>query len=229
MAYVSVNENSPAVAIGLTMKPLQLVVATNEEIPSTTIVEHLDTICSTLKKRSDAKFCTCSDLNLQSNADIREESPDPAFFDENLESHYSTLFLQIYKYSHDKLHTKHKKTREFLEGFRNQLTVWKTQVTRERGDRYDPVEPHKTFFDSLNCFMLSCFRLRHSLIKLSQSGWRMDATEMNTLRSAWYNIQADAENTLAQKVRGMSMCDYWARRVFLAGQRPDKKEKPLQL
>ncbi len=84
----------------------------------------------------------------QSNADLREELPDPAFFDENLESHYNTLFLQIYNYSHEKLLTKHKKRWRVLEGFRNQLTVWKTQVTRERGDRYDLIEPQKTFFDS---------------------------------------------------------------------------------
>ena len=116
-----------------------------------------------------------------------------------------------------------------LRGFSQSIDVWKTQVTRERGDRYDLIEPQKTFFDSLNCFMLSCFCLQHSLIKLSPSGWKMDATEINTLSSACYNIKADAENTLAQKVRGIFMCDYWARRVFLAGQRPDKKEKPLQL
>lgn len=234
LAYVSVNESSPALAIGLTIKPLQLVVATNKEIPSPTIVEHLSTICSTLKNISDAKFCTCSDHN-PSNADLGEESPDPDFFDENLEFHYSNLFLQIYKYSHEKLQTKHQKRWKVLKGFGNQLTVWKTKVTREQGNREELVEPHKTFFDSLNSFRSSGLGLRDGLIEFSRSGWKMDATEMDTLRSDWYNILADAKNILDQKVGGISMCDYWAMRVFVAGQqpdqkeRPDKKEKPLQL
>ncbi len=58
LAYLSVNKSSPTVAIGLTMKPLQLVVTTNDEIPSTSIVEHLDSICSTIRNRSDAKLCS---------------------------------------------------------------------------------------------------------------------------------------------------------------------------
>lgn len=80
LAYGSVNETSPCVAIGLTRKPLQLVVTMNEEIPSPTILENLNTICSILKNISDAKFCTCPDLNF-SNADLRKESPDPGFVD----------------------------------------------------------------------------------------------------------------------------------------------------
>lgn len=44
-----------AIAIGLAMEHLQLVVATNEEVPSTTIAEHLDNICSTLKRLFDTK------------------------------------------------------------------------------------------------------------------------------------------------------------------------------
>ncbi len=87
LAYLSVNESSLAVAIGLTMKPLQLVVTTNEEIPSTAIAEHLDTICSILKNMSDAKFCTSSDPNSQSNADLRGESPYPDFSDSNCKEH----------------------------------------------------------------------------------------------------------------------------------------------
>lgn len=63
LAYVSVNESNPAVAIGLAMNPLQLMVTTNEDIPSQTIVKHLNTICSTLKNISDENFCTCSDSN----------------------------------------------------------------------------------------------------------------------------------------------------------------------
>lgn len=98
LAYILVNKSSPVVAIDLTMKLLQLVVTLNKEIPSPNIVKHLNTIYSTLKNIFKAKFCTCSDLN-PSNAELREELPNPDFFDKNLESHYDILFLQIYKYN----------------------------------------------------------------------------------------------------------------------------------
>ena len=203
-------------------------VTTNEELPSPTIVKHLNTICSILKNISDAKFCTCSDHN-PSDADLREESPDPDFFDENLESHYNNLFLQIYKYSHDKLQTKHQKRRKVLEGFAKQYTVWATKVKQEQGNRLDRVGPHKTFFKTLNSFWASAVCLRDSLIQFSQSGWETGATKMSDLRTYWHNIQAHANDILGQKVGNISMCDYWAQKVFQAGQRPDKKEKPLQL
>lgn len=130
------------------MKPLQLVVTTNEDVPSTTIFKHLDTICSALQNISDAKFGTCSDPTSLSNADLRELSPPPDFFDENLDSRYNNLFLQIYKYSHDRLQPKNIKRWEVIDGFCNQLTNWKDKVAREQGNRSDLDEPHKTFFDT---------------------------------------------------------------------------------
>ena len=209
LAYVSVKESSPAVAIGLTMKPLQLVVTTNGEIPSTSILEHLDTICSTLQNISDAKFCTCSDPNSQSNADLREESPYPDFSDSNLEYHYNNLFLQIYKYSHDRLQIKNKKRWEVLVGFSSQFTVWKTKIIRERGNRYDLDEPHKTFFATFRSFCISGYGLRRRLTRLSRSGWKMDAIEMDALRSHWHNMQAYAVDILGQKVGEISICNQW--------------------
>ena len=230
LAYVSVNKSSSlAVAISLTMKPLQLVVSTNNKVPSTSILEHLDTICSTLQNISDAKFGTCSDPNSQSNADLREVSPAPDFFDENLESHYNNLFLQIYKYSHDRFQLKNKKRLEVIDGFRNQLTDWKNKVTREQGNRSDLNEPHKTFFDTFNDFCLSGFSLRDCLDQFSQSSWKIDADKMHKLKSHWNQMLACAKDILGQEVGGKSICDHWAIREFPAGQRPNKKEKPLQL
>ena len=69
LAYVSINKTSLHVAIGLTIKPLQLMVTTNKNILSLTIVEHLNSICSTLKNILDAKFCICPDVNF-SNIDL---------------------------------------------------------------------------------------------------------------------------------------------------------------
>lgn len=118
LAYVSLNEISSTVAIGLTIKPLQLVVQTNNEIPSTTILERLESICSTLQNISDAKFCTGSDPNSQSNADLREVSPPPDLLDEKLYSHYH-LFLQIYRYSYSRLLPKNEKRWDVIDRFRN--------------------------------------------------------------------------------------------------------------
>ena len=65
LAYVSVNERSPTVTIGLTMKSLQLVVTTNDKIPSTALLEHLDSIYSTFRNISNVKFSKCLDPNSQ--------------------------------------------------------------------------------------------------------------------------------------------------------------------
>lgn len=56
LEYVSVIESPSVVAIGLIMKPLQLVVATNNQTPSETLDKYLTTICLTLQKLSDRKF-----------------------------------------------------------------------------------------------------------------------------------------------------------------------------
>lgn len=109
------------------------------------------------------------------------------------------------------------------------MSVWKTEVAGERGNRYNPVEPHKTIFDSVNAFWYSALDLRDSSIKFSQTGWEFDATEMGTLRASWHETQARAGDILGQKVGDISMCDHWALRVFPVDQRPDKKKIPLQL
>ncbi len=108
-----------------------------------------------------------------------------------------------------------------------QFTDWKTKVIRERGNRYDLQERHKTFFATLQSLSMSYFGLRRHLIRLSQSGWKMDITEVQGLRSQWHDMQTYALDILGQKVGAISMCDYWATMVI--GQGPDKKEKPLQL
>lgn len=56
LASVSANESSLDVAIGLRVKPLQLVVATNNQIPCETLAKHLKTTCSILKELFDKKF-----------------------------------------------------------------------------------------------------------------------------------------------------------------------------
>lgn len=211
------------------MKPLQLLVTANEETPSTTVVEHLNTICSILKNISDTKFSTCSYPDLSSDSVLREESPLPDVFDENLDSHYNNLFLQIYKYSHKRILTKNKRRLQVLESFGNQLTVWKNRVPRERGNRLDLDEPHKVFIDEINALWVSGSGMEICLNNLSQSGWKLDLTERVELRGYCHLMQAEVKYLLGQKAGGISMCEYWAMKVFPANQRPDSKKKPLQL
>ena len=70
------------------MNPLQLVVATDEEIPSETLVEHFTSICSTLKILSDANF-----PNKLSHVNLREESPQPDLKDVRFQALYDDFFL----------------------------------------------------------------------------------------------------------------------------------------
>ena len=151
----------------------------------------------------------------------------PDFLDENLDSHYDNLFLQIYKCSHDRLQPKNKKRWEVIDRFRSQLTGWKNEVSR--GNRSDLDEPHKTIFDTLNVFCISGYSLRYCLDQFSRSRWKMDADKMDGLKTHWHHMLAYATDILGQEVGGRSICDHWAMKVFLADQWHDKKEKPLQL
>ena len=70
LAYLSVNKSSPIIVIGLTIKPLQLLVIINNKILSITIFKYPNNIYSTLQNISDAKFYIYLDPNSQSNADL---------------------------------------------------------------------------------------------------------------------------------------------------------------
>lgn len=228
LAYVSVNESSPAVAIGLNLKPLQLVVATNEEIPSKTIVEHLTTIYSALKNLSDTKYYTFSGLK-SPNVNLREVSPGLDMDDENLQPFYDDLFLQIYKYSNARLQTKHSKRWEVIEGFRRQYHLWRNGITPEQETRCDQVELHQTFFSCIASFRITGLGLRDCLLQFCHSDWKLDMAELALLRSRWERVQSHAASVLDLTVKGKSACDYWAEKVLPGGQPPDTIHKPLQL
>lgn len=57
LAYISVNKSSPTILIGPIIKSLQLVVTINDEIFSTIILKHFDSICFNFQNISDPKFC----------------------------------------------------------------------------------------------------------------------------------------------------------------------------
>lgn len=182
LAYVSVNESSSAVAIGLTMGPLQLVVATNEEIAPKPILEHLTTICSTLKNLSDTNFNGFSVKNLQS-VNLREMSLELDLEDENLQSLYNDLFLQLYKYSYDRLQTKHAKRWEVIEGFRSQYVGWQNTIALEQGTRCVQIESQETFLSLIERFWICSMGLRDCLDQFCRSGWKIDIDEMEVLKT----------------------------------------------
>lgn len=211
-----------------TMEPLQLVVATNEEIASKPIQEHLTTICSTLKKLSDTKFNEFSVKNLQS-VNLREMSPELDLGDENLQSLYNDLFLQLYKCSYDRLQTKHAKRWEVIEGFRSQYVGWQNTIALEQGTRFGQIESQETFLSLIERFWICSMGLRDCLDQFCRSGWKIDIDEMEVLKTNWQEIQTCAWNLLDSVVEGNSACAYWAKKVVPNGQQCNKRERPLRL
>lgn len=207
--HVSISESSSVVAVGLRMKPLQLVVATNDQIPCKTLIEHLTTICSTLKKLSDTKFSySFPDTNL------REVSPELDLEDGKLQALYDNFFLQLYKYGYERLKTKHVKRWNVFEDFRRQYSGWIERITQHQGTRCDQIEPHKTFFSDIGLFRVFNLRLQDCLSKFYRYGWKMDKNEMEILRLRWHQILTRAESILDLVVEGNSeACDYWAKKV----------------
>ncbi len=139
LAYVSMDNSSPVVAVGLIMNPLQLVVATNEDNPTETMLKHLKTICCKLKKTSDTKF-----PHKLSHVNLREVSPKPDLTDVRLEALCNDLFLKIYKYSYGRWKKKHLKRWKVVEAFRDQLQLWKNADQETERDKIE----HKQIFIS---------------------------------------------------------------------------------
>ena len=132
LAYVSMDKSSPAVAVGLTMNPLQLVVATNEDNPTDTMLEHLNTICSTLKTIFDTKF-----PQKLSHVNLREVSPKPDLMDVRLDALCNDLLLRLYKYSYGRWKEKHLKRWKVVEAFRNQLQLWEDADQETERDKFE--------------------------------------------------------------------------------------------
>ena len=126
----------------------------------------------------------------------------------------TTMFLQIYKYSHDRLQPKNKKRWEVIYRFSNQFTGWKNEVLQ--GNRSNLDEPHKTYFDTLNKFCLSGHSLQYCLDQFSRSGWKMDADKLDELKTHWNHMLAYVKDILGQEVGGRTICDHWALKIFLA-------------
>ena len=170
LAYVSVHKSSPAVAIGLTMNPLQLVVATNEDNPSKTIFNHLTAICSTLKKISDAKY-----PHKLSHVNLREVSPKPDLMDMRLEALCNYLFLRLYRYSYGRWREKHLKRWKVFEAFCHQILAW--EDAHQETER-DKIEQKEIFLEYLEEFRLCALSLQVCLDKTCRPDCENDINEM---------------------------------------------------
>lgn len=101
------------------MKPLQLVKATNDEIPCETFVKHLTPTCFFLKKLSDKCF-----FYSFPNANLRQVKSKPDLEDEQLQALYNDFFLWSYKYGYNRLQKNHAKRWKIFEDFRNYYIDW---------------------------------------------------------------------------------------------------------
>ena len=206
LAYVSMDNSSPVVAVGLTMNPLQLVVATNEDNPTKTMLEHLKTVCSTLKKISDTKFPhKLSDVNL------REVSPKPDLTDVRLEALCTDLFLKIYKYSYGIWKKKHLKRWKVVEAFRDQLQLWKNA---DQETERDKIEHKQIFIIHFIDFWGTALDLQDCVYQTCRPGCKTDINEMGTLKRKWQTLIAVSAKILDLTAEGgTKACDYWAKKV----------------
>lgn len=209
LAAVCVNSNRSVVAIGLTMKPVQLVVATNNQVLYNTLVEHLKDTCSTLKTISDTKFSNTFPV-----ARLRETSPQLDLDDVNLEAAYHSFLLQSYKYSYDRTQKKHEKRWNIFEEFRSQCHDWVSRTTELQGTRIDEIEPHATFFNDIKDFRCFNMGLQDCLNNFCQSDWIMDREKMQYFKSTWQLLLSCASRLLDGK---HDLCDQWAKTVAPCG------------
>lgn len=133
LAYVSGKDSNSVVAIGLRIKPVELVVATNDQIPCETLFKHLTDICSTLRMLSDTRFSSSSPPDVK----LGEVSFKPGLQDEKLQDLYDDLLLQLYKYGYEKMQTKHVKRWGAIERFGHMYSSWGERMIHQHGTKCD--------------------------------------------------------------------------------------------
>lgn len=216
LAGVCAREKNEVVAIGLQLsKPIELILATNEDRSSDTIITHLTTICSMLKKISDRIFSSSL-----SKADEEKVSPkvDSEDMDMELEDLYHQFFLMVCTYSYDKLMLRHAKWWSTLEAFRAQSLEWVQKMKQEGGepeDAADLVGPYQSIFRSLIQFRENSMVLQTSLVECCQTE-KVGSTEMQLLVTRWQQMIINANSILIDS----SACEFWATKVAIDGELP---------
>lgn len=214
LAELCSRGKNETVAIGLKIgKPIEFILATNEDHPDDTIILHLTTLCSILKRISDQIFS----LRL-SKADNQRESPGIDSEDVELEDLHHEFFLEVYKFSYDKLMLKHAKWWSVFEEFRTQSLEWeqeRKQDGREQNEVADLVEPHQAAFHNLVQFRKYSIAVQNSLSECCQTG-KVGWTRMHLLNTRWQWLIVYANSILNHS----SACEYWATKVAKDGELP---------
>ncbi len=214
LAELCSRGKNETVAIGLKIgKPVELILATNEDHPDDTINLHLTTLCSILKRISDQIFS----LRL-SKADKQRGSPGIDSEDVELEDLHHEFFLEVYKFSYDKLMLKHAKWWSVFEEFRTQSLEWeqeRKQDGREQNEVADLVEPHQAAFHNLVQFRKYSIAVQNSLSECCQTG-KVGWTRMHLLNTRWQWLIVYANSILNHS----SACEYWATKVAKDGELP---------
>lgn len=216
LAGVCAREKNEVVAIGLQLsKPIELILATNEDRFNDTITTHLTTICSMLKKISDQIFSS-----RLSKADEEKGSPKVDSEDMNveLEDLYHQFFLVVYSYSYDKLMLRHAKWWSTLEAFRAQSLEWVQKMKQERGepeDAADLVGPNQSIFRNIIQFRENSMVLQHSLFECCQAE-KVGSAAMQLLVTRWQQTIIYANSILVDP----SACEFWATKVAIHGEPP---------
>ena len=210
LAGVCAREKGSMVAIGIRMgKPIEIILATNDDYSSEAIINHLKTIFSILKKISDRKFC--SQL---SKTDVQKVSGGD-FKDAQLQELHDELFLEVYKYSYDKLEIKHAKWWSIFEEFRAQSLDWVKKMKQEGGQQENVVEfvkPYQSVFRDLVLFRANSVALQNSLFECCRTA-KVGSTQMQLLKTGWHRIIICAQGILDDS----SACEYWATMVATDG------------
>lgn len=214
LARVCVREKNEVVAIGLRMgKPIELILATNGDHPSDATSKHLTAICSTLKRISDQTFSLRS-----SKADKQKVSPGLDSQNMELEELYHEFFLEVYKFSYDKLMLKHAKWWSIFEEFRTQSLEWEQKMKqegRQQNDVVDLVEPYQPVFRNLVQFREYAIAVQNSLSECCQTE-KVGSTQMQLLNTRWQWMIVYANSIL----NNASACEYWATKVAIDGELP---------
>lgn len=210
LARVCARERGEMVAIGLRMgKPIELILATNDAHPSDSMINHLTTICSLLKKISDKAFR------------LRVTKTDASEIDSiemELDKLYQEFLLKVYRWSFDKLMVKHAKWWTVFEDFRTQSLEWEQRMGvvvggRKQADVADLIGPYQSVFTDLGQFREISVALQSSLSECCQSE-KVGLMEMKLLTTRWQWMIVLAKNILKHP----TACEYWAAKVALNGE-----------
>ncbi len=189
LAALCAQEKSSVVAIGLRMgTPIELIIATNDKSPSNTIVDHLTTICSTLKNLSDQTF----GLEFPP-ADARNVSPAINMEDVRLQALYDELFLAVYRYSYDKLELQLAKRWSILEKFCVQYSNWSRNLKQEAREQDAEVN---RFFQRMELFQAYSLDFQDTMLDCHRIGWKVEPAQMKLLRNSWSAVIARGKNIL---------------------------------